>query len=132
MSKYVLFALLCMAFAGGASAHVYKSIGPDGKVTYSDYPSDKPSKSVSIIKADIVQPVAVAAKAAPTAAADISRVSFLTTPEESVELPGKPGVKVAAGATQVCNERIDVLVGSDGKVIKTLGPSKFLTAFKPK
>lgn len=131
MSKFVFFALLCMASLGSASAHVYKSIGADGKVTYSDHPGDKPAASVSIIKAAIVQPV-VAAKTvtlAPTAAAP--RISFLTTAAESLELTGKPVVQVTANATQVCDKKIDVLVGRNGDIVKVLGPSP-LSSFKTK
>ncbi len=60
MFKYTIFALLCMAATAHASVRVYKSVGADGKIAYSDHPSDQGAASVSIIKADIVQALPVA------------------------------------------------------------------------
>lgn len=129
MSKYVLFGLLCMAAAASASAHVYKSIGPDGKVTYSDHPVDKPSASVSVIKADVVHAVSVAKQAAPVSAAPVAHVTFLAASAEELEASRKAGVLALAGPKEVCDNRIDVLVGRNGEIVKKLSPSR-LSAFK--
>lgn len=128
MSKCALFALLCMAVAGSASAHVFKVVGSDGKVTYSDHPSDKPNVTVSIIKADIVQ-AAPMATPQPVAAAGAVR---LVTPQlvDGPEALAKNAARAPAANKELCERRIDVLVGRNGEIIKTLGPSSPLGAFK--
>lgn len=129
MSKCALFALLCMAAAGTASANVFKFVGADGKVSYSDHPSDKADVTVSIIKADIVQPAPVATNK-PLAAADIARLAALALAAGSREALAKDGARAPAAAKELCDHRIDVLVDRNGKFIKTLGPSRPLSAFK--
>lgn len=129
MSKCALFALLCMAAAGSASANVFKFVGADGKVTYSDHPSDKSGVTVSIIKADIVQAVPVATSK-PVAADDIARLAALARSAGSREGLAKDGTRAPAAAKELCSHRIDVLVGRNGEIIKTLGPSRPLGAFK--
>lgn len=128
MSKCALFALLCMAVAGSASAHVFKFVGPDGKVTYSDHPSDKPDATVSIIKADIVQAFPVASPQ-PVAAADAVRLATLSS-LDSPEALAKDAVRAPAASKELCERRVDVLVGRNGEIIKTLGPGRPLGAFK--
>jgi hypothetical protein len=131
MSKYALFALFCMACAGSASATVFKYVGSDGKVTYSDRPADKPDVKVSIIQAAIVQPVPVAKDQA-VAAADAGAVRLLALAQlaESREALAKDGARAPAAAKELCERRVDVLVARNGEIIKTLGPSRPLGAFK--
>lgn len=58
--KSLVFALLGMTVMCGASAQIYKSVGADGKVVYSDRPSDSRGASVSIIKAAVVTKIEIA------------------------------------------------------------------------
>lgn len=129
MSKYALFALFCVAAAGSASATVFKHVGSDGKVTYSDRPADKPDVKVSIIKAAIVQAVPVAKDKA-VADADAVRVLALAQPADSREALAKDGARAPAATKELCERRVDVLVARNGEIIKTLGPSRPLGAFK--
>lgn len=128
MSKYALFALLCMAAAGSSSAQVFKFVGPDGKVTYSDHPSDKANVTVSIIKADIVQTVPIATSQ-PVTAAGAVRLATLSS-VDSPDALAKDAARAPAASKELCERRIDVLVGRNGEIIKTLGPSRPLGAFK--
>jgi hypothetical protein len=131
MSKYALFALFCMAAAGGASANVFKSVGSDGKVTYSDRPTDKSDVKVSIIKADIVQAIPVA-KSQAVAAVDAGAVRLLALAQSAYnrEALAKDGGRAPADAKELCERRVDVLVGRNGEIIKILGPSRPLGGFK--
>jgi hypothetical protein len=129
MSTRILFALLCMAAAGSASAHVFKSVGADGKVVYSDRPSDKVNAEVSIIKADIVQTVSSPAAGIPAAEQSAPRVSTLVA--AAAAGAGKERMTAMADAKIVCDKTIDVLVNRKGEIVKTLGPSGPLAAFKP-
>jgi len=129
MSKFALFAVFCMAAAGSASATVFKFVGPDGKVTYSDRPSDKSEVKVSIIKADIVQAVPVA-EDQPLATADVVRVAALAQSSGNRLTLAKDDARAPAAGKELCDHRVDVLVGRNGEIIKTLGPSRPLAAFK--
>lgn len=131
MPKFVLFALLCMAAAGSASAQVYKSVAADGKVVYSDRPSDTLSSSVSIIKADLVQTVsAPAAQALLRPDSPAVRLAVMAA-MVAAQPDGKLKASAAADPRQVCDQKIDVLVNRKGDVVKVVGPSGPLSAFKP-
>ena len=127
MSKYVLFALLCTAAAGSASAQVYKSVGADGKVMYSDHPSDNNNVSVSVIKADVVQPVA--RPAAETAAAPATlRLALLAA--MAADAAPKDSARKVSAPKQVCDKMVTVVVGRNGEILKTLPAKGILSAFK--
>lgn len=55
--KRVFLGLAAMLAMAGASAQIYKSVGPDGKVVYSDRPSDTRAAGVSVIRAPVFLPV---------------------------------------------------------------------------
>jgi hypothetical protein len=38
--KFLFVAVAALLVTGSASAHIYKSVGPDGKIVYSDRPAD--------------------------------------------------------------------------------------------
>ena len=127
MSKYVLFALFCMAAAGSASAQVYKSVGADGKVMYSDHPSDNDNVSVSVIKADVVQ--AVAKPAAETALTPAAlRLAVLAA--LAADAAPKAGARSASAPKQVCDKMVTVVLGRNGDILKTLPAKGILSAFK--
>lgn len=131
MPKFVLFALLCMAAAGSACAQVYKSVGADGKVAYSDRPSDTVSSAISIIKADLVQTVsAPAAKVQHRADSAAVRLAVLAA-SAAAQADGKLKISDTSAPQQVCDQKIDVLVNRKGDIVKVLGPSGPLAAFKP-
>lgn len=70
--KSFILAVAAMLAMGGASAQVFKSVGADGKITYSDRPSDQARGAVSVLKAP-ARPAAPAA-AAPVASAAPGKV----------------------------------------------------------
>jgi hypothetical protein len=123
-----IIALVCMVAAGGASAQVFKSVGSDGKVSYSDHPSDKVSASVRVIKADIVQP---AVAAAPRADSN-PRAAALAALSKGVPLDAasKDVLRAAAADKRVCDKMVTVVVDADGQIIKSLGPTNLLAAVK--
>jgi hypothetical protein len=127
MSKHVLFALLCMAATGSVSAHVFKSISPDGKVIYSDHPSDN-NVAVSVIKADVVQAVPMATAVAPGAETALRQAVLHAMASGTAE--SKDGAPKAAGAKQTCDKMVSVVVGSKGELLKILPPKSFLSGFK--
>ena len=128
MPKSVIFALLCMAATGSASAQVYKSVAADGKGVYSDRPSDTLSSAISIIKADLVQTVSAPADKVHVSPAIRRAVMAALVAEQPA---GKPKASGAADPKQVCDQRIDVLVNRKGDLVKVLGQSGPLSAFKP-
>jgi hypothetical protein len=117
------------AAAGSASAQVYKSVGADGKVIYSDHPSDKANVSVSVIKADIVQVVAAATPrtvivkdAGPSLAA---LTAALAHDAKSQEL-----LRATAADKKVCDKMVTVVVDRNGQIVRSLGPTNLLAGFK--
>jgi hypothetical protein len=122
MSKHVLFALLCMAAAGSASAHVFKSVSADGKVMYSDHPSDN-NVAVSVIKADVVQSVPMA----PAAAEATLRQAVLRAMASGTAVASD---SKDATAKKTCSNMVNVVVGSKGELLKILPPKSFLSGFK--
>lgn len=128
MFKHVLFALLCMAAAGSVSAHVFKSVSADGKVMYSDHPSDN-TVAVSVIKADVVQSVPMAAAVAPESALRQAVLRALASGTAGVSDPKDDAHKVAT-TKKTCDKMVDVVVGSKGELLKILPPKSFLSGFK--
>ena len=127
MSKCALLAMLCMAAAGSASATVFKSVGADGKVTYSDHPTNKADVTVSIIKADLVQSVPVETNK-PVVVADAARLAALST--DSREVVATDSARATAAAKELCARRVAVLAGRNDENSKTLAPGRPLGAFK--
>ena len=127
MSKCALLAMLCMAAAGSASATVFKSVGADGKVTYSDHPTNKADVTVSIIKADIVQAAPVETNK-PVVVADAARLA--APPTDSREALVKDGARATAAAKELCARRVAVLAARNDETTKTLAPGRPLGAFK--
>ena len=127
MSKCALLALLCMAAAASASATVFKSVGADGKVTYSDHPTNKADVTVSIIKADLVQAVPVETNK-PVEVADAARLAALST--DSREVLDQDSARATAAAKELCAHRVAVLAGRNDENSKTLAPGRPLGAFK--
>lgn len=56
MTIRILFTVLCMAVSSASSAAVFKSVDANGKVVYSDRPSDNTVK-ISMINAAVMTPV---------------------------------------------------------------------------
>ena len=57
-SKSTLLAVLCLAVACNSWAQqLYKSVGPDGKVTFSDQPSKDEKAKISIMRGNVLKPV---------------------------------------------------------------------------
>jgi hypothetical protein len=106
---------------------VYKSVGADGKVMYSDHPSDQSNVSVSIIKADIVQSVPMAAgdeSAAPGASHTVSLAAA------GIDAGSKDGAHGSAAPKKVCDKMINVVVGANGEILRILPSKGLLAAFK--
>ncbi len=59
MNYRLLFLLTVSLVAMGTATaqQMYKSVGPDGKITYSDRPSDSASAKVSVMKSYVLRPV---------------------------------------------------------------------------
>lgn len=56
--RLLLLPVLCLASGLGlAQSQLYKSVGPDGKVTFSDKPPVEASAKVSVMKSNVLRPV---------------------------------------------------------------------------
>lgn len=75
MATRILFAVLCMIVSTVSSAAVFKSVDANGKVVYSDRPSDNTVK-ISMINAAVMTPV-YEKKASPAPAPAMPKVAFL-------------------------------------------------------
>ncbi|TFW22576.1 DUF4124 domain-containing protein [Massilia arenosa] len=56
MMMRLLMSVTLFGVAGVAAAQVYKSVGPDGKVTYSDRPPLEASAKVEVLRAGVAMP----------------------------------------------------------------------------
>jgi hypothetical protein len=130
MSKQVLFALLCMAAAGSACAHVFKSVGADGKVVYSDHPADN-NVAVSVIKADVVQSVPMEAGATPGAEGALRQAVLRAMASgTAVASAPKDGAHKVPSTKKTCDKMVNIVVDSKGELLKILPPKSFLSGFK--
>lgn len=59
--KLFLMILCCAAAAGGQAQQMYKTIGPDGKITFSDRPEISADTKVSVMRKNVLRPVEVPA-----------------------------------------------------------------------
>ena len=75
MNLRTFFVLLSLVVSTSASAAIFKSVDADGKVVYSDRPSDS-NVQLSVIRAAVLQPVD-AAKPASESDGAIRKVAFL-------------------------------------------------------
>jgi hypothetical protein len=55
--KFFLLMLGCVAASGALAQQMYKSVGPDGKVTFSDRPAYEKAKKLSVMRSYILRPV---------------------------------------------------------------------------
>jgi hypothetical protein len=106
---------------------VYKSVGADGKVVYSDHPSDNTNASVSVIKADVVQAVAKPATEAAVAPAAL-RLAVLAA--LAADAAPKGAARSVPAPKQVCDKMVTVVVSRNGDILKTLPAKGLLSAFK--
>jgi hypothetical protein len=85
MSKRsVLLVLLSLAFSQGQAApQMYKSVGPDGKVTFSDKPPVDPGAKLSVLKSNVLQPVESAVLPSFPAPSSLASARSAATPSAS-------------------------------------------------
>jgi hypothetical protein len=102
------FLLLALLATGAASAQVYKIVGPDGKVSYSDRPPPEPNAKVSVMK-----PHGAAAEVAlpPGSPSSGAGAAQKPSPEQAREtlkiLAANPGLVAGIAAVLDMRELVD-------------------------
>jgi len=54
--KFLLLILGCAAASGAVAQQMYKSVGPDGKVTFSDRPAVEKAKKLDVMRSYVLRP----------------------------------------------------------------------------
>ncbi|MEO7496496.1 MAG: DUF4124 domain-containing protein [Massilia sp.] len=90
--KTVIFAMFCLAALGDAGATMYKSVGPDGKVTFSDRPPATPAQQLSVMGSGGFKPVdpSLAPVAGTPTAANPADVMALSKVEAKARAAARP------------------------------------------
>jgi hypothetical protein len=119
----ILFVLNLLAIGGVGAQQLYKSVGPDGKVTYTDRPPVDASTKVSVMKSFVLRPVeappppSLSSSLPPPGTEEAKRAAATAG-------PAKPGMSLEVEqAVAGVMGLVDLLRRSEGVCSKTVLPS---------
>jgi hypothetical protein len=114
MRARIFASLMLLIAAANASGHMYKYVGPDGKITYSDHPPIEPTANVKVLSAGVIRPVAAGERGylAP-AAPDAPAMPASVQPEQPKGpdlAPVLPALRAALSETLLIDRTVDLCI----------------------